>query len=422
MAVYVSMARAASAAPCALDPNYGVDGRVRFVLPEGPVSSVDAVLDTAGRLLIAGRVSSAPSKYALIRLDRGGAFDASFDGDGVVIKEPPATTGVGLPWPSVAIDSSGAVYLSGRSRDLSAGTDAMFVAKYDDTGQPDAGFGSAGTASYPDSQTYATDLAVDSSGRALVAILAPSAIALRFTATGTLDNTFGNGGLASVPGLGSGLFPKAIAVDGERVVVGGDSALRVWVARVLSNGVPDPAFGNGGYGQLTTGKQNTDVNALALDNQSGIVLVGADTPPPPPFGERYQVIAARFDSDGMPVAGFGNGGLLSMSVEPGNVVEDTGRGVHVDPDGAVEMVVKTVPNEFQELEGEIALLRVDAAGNRLSQECDAVTRLPTESGTVGWAGEIVADGRRKLMVGLDASGEVVVFAVEPGLLFRSGFE
>src|SRR5262249_7769620 len=104
------------------------------------------------------------------------------------------------------------------------GTNSVaMVARIDDGGMPDPGFGVGSVAMGP-SQTSANDLLIDPSGKLVAAahsgsfpgpfgsVLGTHLAAIRWNSDGTLDGSFGSGGLASVS---VPLFSGAVGVVRE---------------------------------------------------------------------------------------------------------------------------------------------------------------------------------------------------------------
>jgi uncharacterized delta-60 repeat protein len=91
----------------------------------------------------------------------------------------------------------------------------------------------------------------------------------RYTANGSLDPTFGGGGLvATVSGVPSGVL---IQLDGKIIVVGNGFQGGAVVVRYNSNGSLDPTFGSGGE----IDNPNTLAAGVLVQLDGKIVVVGS---------------------------------------------------------------------------------------------------------------------------------------------------
>jgi uncharacterized delta-60 repeat protein len=138
---------------------------------------------------------------------------------------------------------------------------------------------------------------------------------MRFNADGSIDASFGSGGRVS-PQVGTNIVEKAAAFalqpDGKIVLAGvfktdSTSPYRLVVFRYLANGQLDSSFGSGGLVTLAQ-------NALQAANEvliqpDGKLLV---------CGTLYVSLSSptnsalwRFNPDGTPDTGFGNGGVVA---------------------------------------------------------------------------------------------------------------
>ena len=191
-------------------------------------------------------------------------------------------------------------------------------------GGPVRSFGTGGAASFaPARFSSGAGVAVDAQGRILVgatlddgSLLHTRAAVLRLLPDGSLDPSFGSGGVATIapPAPYVTSRAEAIALDAQgRIVVAGEVDDDVpAVARLLADGTLDPAFASAGlliakgaYGGLPGGWKSVVVTG------SAIVLAGA-VDGAPPFGTSLGRIAvvARIADDGRPDASFASGGFL----------------------------------------------------------------------------------------------------------------
>jgi uncharacterized delta-60 repeat protein len=147
-------------------------------------------------------------------------------------------------WYGLALLGDGSFFAAGSTADADV---RLLVARYDENGQLDDGFGDGGIALHDPAGdgTSASDLAVDDGGRVVVAGRTgaagdPDFLVARFTADGDLDDSFGTDGATVVdwPGAEAQAWAQAVLLleDGRALVAGAvsngdptDFALaRVW--------------------------------------------------------------------------------------------------------------------------------------------------------------------------------------------------
>jgi len=156
------------------------------------------------------------------------------------------------------------------------------------------------------------------------------AIVVRLSPEGSLDPTFGNGGVVVVPSASG--FAVALQPDGK-IVVGGTSSSGPGLAvmRLLPDGRMDTSFGAGGRATANVGGYGTAF-ALAIQSDGKIVAVGRASPPgsfdPGDFG------VARFNADGSLDSSFAANGRVRTDFGGGEDALD----VALQPDGKIVVV------------------------------------------------------------------------------------
>jgi len=179
-------------------------------------------------------------------------------------------------------------------------------------GTLDPTFGTGGIFQAPGTASAAFALAIQSDGKIVVA---GSGIAsngagldtlLRLNTNGTLDTTLGTGGVFSISPKGAelvnGFFGVAIQPDGK-IVAAASGLVGVQLIRVLSNGTLDTTFGTGGLTTTITAFGGIGGGGLALQSNGDIVVVA---------GSRNPSVMARFTSSGQLDTTFGSGGQVNL--------------------------------------------------------------------------------------------------------------
>jgi uncharacterized delta-60 repeat protein len=128
----------------------------------------------------------------------------------------------------------------------------------------------------------------------------------RLNTNGTLDTTFGSGGVFSVSPknaeLVDGFFAVAIQSDGK-IVAAAAGLIGVQVVRVLSNGTLDTTFGTGGLTTSITAFGGIGGGGLALQSNGDIVVVAGSLNPS---------VMARYTTSGKLDTTFGSGGQVNL--------------------------------------------------------------------------------------------------------------
>ena len=76
-----------------------------------------------------------------------------------------------------------------------------------------------------------------------------------FNADGTLDSTFGTGGIVTLSG-GERLFSVRMRADGK-IVVGGDTPFQFYIAQYNADGTLDTSFGTNGSNSINFGNSQS---------------------------------------------------------------------------------------------------------------------------------------------------------------------
>lgn len=226
------------------------------------------------------------------------------------------------------------------------------MARYNADGTADTGFGTGGEVEvtfYGRGWDRVRDVAVQPDGRILVAgygmdgangPLGDDFAVARYEANGTLDTSFGNGGVvvADFEGWGDAVSDIVIQPDGAIVLAGmartvdqfGATDADFALMRLTSAGVPDATFGPAGNGQVTVdvGGRADNGHAAALQADGSIVIVGRAAPS---GGSDPDIGIARFDADGNLDATFGSGGVVRDATAEADEAMD----VVIDADGTI---------------------------------------------------------------------------------------
>jgi uncharacterized delta-60 repeat protein len=309
---------------------------------------------------------------------------------------------------------------------MSSPDSAFGVIRLNPDGTLDAAFGASGFAAIPSlpGWTYfdEAELVVQADGRIVVGTVVIDEsmgyqsryfVAARLNPDGTLDTTYGTGGLARASSGGSFSWFEGMAAGPGGSVVLAATAETVWaVARITVDGVPDPTFGSVGQavvhagGHLISG--SIDVADVAVD-AAGRVVLGGTVPARSdvPIGGGNDGAVVRLNADGTLDTTFDGDGIRPLGlgqrdpeVYPG-VPYASVHAVEVMPDGRI--VALALSNHAYSPDGYSGALTIA----RLNVDGSSDTTFDGD-GRRDLFGFVVGDILPHFGLALDAAGRVFV--------------
>ena len=224
-----------------------------------------------------GKIVIAGSGWAIVRLNSDGSLDTTFNGTGIVrtILAPGYATSHAL-----ALMTDGRIVVAG---DYYDGSSPHFMAaRYSSNGGLDTTFNGTGyvTTSYYGAET--NGVAVQPDGKIVLAGQADTIFAaLRYTATGSLDTTFGGTGIVTTIVGPNFDVARAVALQPDgKVVVAGESfrgqttSYDFAVLRYNPDGMLDTSFSGDGIAITAVGQFNDQAYAVVIQPDGKIVLGG----------------------------------------------------------------------------------------------------------------------------------------------------
>jgi uncharacterized delta-60 repeat protein len=200
------------------------------------------------------------------------------------------------------------------------------VVRYNLNGSLDTSFGGGGEATYPASTLWGVlDVAVRPDGKILAAGESNSHfIVVRFNVDGSLDKSFGNRGAATTTIVSKNferIYTLALQPDGKIVAAGtttppNSTSREIVLARYTATGTLDTTFGKGGLAldhiptsPLAGG--DTDRLDVAVDPGTGQIVVEAANALVQPQGD-YPAMVIRYTGGGALDKSFGGTGYVSF--------------------------------------------------------------------------------------------------------------
>jgi uncharacterized delta-60 repeat protein len=268
-----------------LDPAFGNGGIVTTEIGSGGSGAGAVAMDSFGKIVVAGYSDdTVTSTFALARYNSDGSLDNTFGGGaGIVVVTDVGTIGGFAYANTVVIDNLGRIAVGGSATTVGRGQLTSFaLVRCNSDGSLDTSFGNGGKLttrisgpglSYFDDSDAAA-IIIDSLGRIVGVSVCPVDCGAfdfelaRYNSDGSLDNTFGNGGLVTthVGDASTGNSSTAIAIDSlgrivaagwvEDLVVGSVDDYHSVLARYNSDGTFDNTFGTAiGSVPMVTGMQ-----------------------------------------------------------------------------------------------------------------------------------------------------------------------
>lgn len=321
------------------DTTFGSGGKVITTLSPGYDSGYGVAIQADGKIVVAGErqngTTGSDYDIALVRYKADGSLDSTFGSNGAVI------TAVGSGWDlsgSVVIQSDGKIVVAGQT--LSAGGDYNFVtARYVSTGSLDNSFGTGGIVKTPVGPSHDGGWFCALQPDEKILVVGPVHNGsnydfgiVRLNPDGSLDNTFGSGGKVITPVGSSDDFGWSCVVQPDgKIVVGGRSAVGgsndFALVRYQANGSLDAGFGTGGKVTTPVGAGSDRGRFVALQADGKIILGGTGT-----IASSDDFALVRYNSDGSLDNSFGSNGIVTTAVGTG---EDILWAVAVQNDGKI---------------------------------------------------------------------------------------
>jgi uncharacterized delta-60 repeat protein len=335
-----------------LDPSFRGAGAftVNLATPNDFANAV--ALQPDGKIVAAGvTVSNGFWDFALLRFHPDGETDTSFGVGGVQTTDFAATNDVVQ---AIALQPDGKILAAGTAHTAAA------LARYDADGFLDPSFDGDGkvTVALGAASSAIRALVVLEDGKILVAGWADEGtgwndmMAARFAADGSLDPSFGSGGVARVP-FGTGFdeaYALAVQPDGRIVLAGraevAGSAFDMALARLEPDGALDLTFGSGG--KVTTDFEGWAECAYGVAVlPGGEIVAGGSAIVAIPYLVDHDFALVRYTAAGALDGTFGAGGKVTTDFHsPTSRVGDQAFGMAIQDDGKIVLAGQAWDRDF----------------------------------------------------------------------------
>ena len=327
-------------------PNLEVFGLVRYTptgrligtttasfFANGISSPTTAAMQSNGSIVVAGTASTGidqPTEFAVARFTPNGQLDTTFGNGGLVGTE---ISGLFPTVSAVIVQSNGQIVVAGISGSgLRSGSPTTVLARYNLNGSLDTTFGAGGIVQ--ESATFLEPLALAQLANGDYLAVGGSSTAAEFSSTGVLQPSVAPGTLVTTSQASSGCCsPVLFQPNGDYVVAQlgpglGRHGSDTQVFRFSETGAPDTSFLSTPF----TFGENTqnEVQAIALQPNGQIIVGGITNAHTTPVTGGL----ARIDSNGVLDTSFANGGgLVTPPIIFGLLIQADGKIVVVGSNG-----------------------------------------------------------------------------------------
>lgn len=314
-----------------LDSSFGVAGQVMTDFHRSADLANAVAIQSDGKLIVGGTTYTnndfTGEDFALARYTTNGTLDSSFGTQGKVTTDFPGLAGV---ISAIVVQPDGKIVVAGGTFPLFVFLGDLTLARYNTNGSLDSSFGGGGIVKleFGDQGSYGAALVLQGDGKILVAGThfvdfssddsSNTDFALaRLNSDGTLDSTFGNGGLVTTDfdGFNDDALSVLIQRDGKIIAVGSAKNPANFydfaAARYLANGTIDTSFGVAGKVRTDFGDHNFDqARSAVLQPDGKLVAAGFAIS----HGGGVQNFAvARYDSNGALDPTFDSDGMTQFT-------------------------------------------------------------------------------------------------------------
>ena len=320
----------------------------------------DMALLPNGKIIVAGSGVGPTNvnNYIVYRLNKNGSLDNSFGIGGSVEINIPYT---GMICYDVAIQADGKIVLAGYSGG-SGGYGNMLVVRLKPNGALDNTFGTAGkfTLLLSGKHSECHQVAIQPDGKivaggfidtlVMYAFFRYDFAAIRLNTNGTLDNTFGMGGIVRADkGTTDDCYATALLSDGRIILAGFSNYYannRFAALCIMPDGTLDSGFGTDGWLFLDFFGGSAIGQAIAIEADNDIIIGGYASVLTDGI-YKSSIALAKFSSLGIPDETFGASGL-DTSFQ--SIITKACNDIILQPDG------KIIVGGYQYIDGNGAFL------------------------------------------------------------------
>ncbi|PYE47935.1 beta strand repeat-containing protein, partial [Deinococcus yavapaiensis] len=316
-----------------LDTTFGTGGKVTTAMSVYYDEVRALAVQADGKIVAAGYINNGTNlDLALTRFSVNGTLDTTFGSGGKVITAIGSSDDLAL---ALVVQSDGKIVAAGRT--FNGSNDDFLLVRYTASGTLDSTFGTGGkvTTDFGSSSDGIFALMVQSDGKLIAAGFATNgsnydfALA-RYEVNGALDTTFNGIGKIATPIGASDDIAFALALQSSGKIVAAGRAFNgtnddFALVRYNSNGSLDTTFGSGGKVTTPVGTSQDYANALVVQPDGKLVAAGYAF-----NGSNDDFALVRYTTSGSLDTTFGSSGKVTTGFGSGS---DTALALALQPDG-----------------------------------------------------------------------------------------
>jgi uncharacterized delta-60 repeat protein len=338
---------AAAANSGSLDPTFGSGGYSTVSL--GSLAEASAVVVQPDGMIVAAGEANVNGTNVIIstRMTSAGSLDPSYGTGGIVTVGIHGSAGVGSG-AGLALQSDGKIVMGGEGRNGTGGPISFAAVRLLPNGSLDPSFGNGGVTTVPiGPEAIANAVVIQPDGKIVLggtALVGHNEFAaVRLNADGTIDTSFGTNGVSTLS-QDAAAWGLVLQPDGK-LVLGGQTDYNTnqefMAARLNPDGALDTTFGSGGIRMIPIGVTALGFG-IALRPDGKFVLAG------PAFTTTGVAATARLNPDGSLDPSYGSGGIATLPDwygVNGIILDASGRivlplvgagAVRLNPDGSAD--------------------------------------------------------------------------------------
>jgi uncharacterized delta-60 repeat protein len=333
--------------PFGLDDTFGNGGIASTSLSLNGSQAVAVQPD--GKIVAAAASPVANTMWRITRLNGDGSVDATFGVDGIV----DTTFPVAYPDPSkIVIQPDGKILVGGK---ISLGVGSAALARYNADGSLDTTFGGGGVANLSGITGWIEDLEVRPDGKIMLAIAFNGTVyfrTARLNPNGSLDASYGDSGVLTLSSINSSSREIILQPNGH-MILAGDRSNSLIVTRLEEDGSIDASFATDGVRSINFGGSyhhlaDVKINADGQIILGGFVSNGTGT---------ADFIAARLNPDSSLDSTFSSDGMVTTDF---NGLDDAAYSMVVQEDGKIVLAGKA---DITDVTSRSAMVRYDTGGS-----------------------------------------------------------
>lgn len=324
-----------------LDTTFANQGKLRFNVGNGQSFFKDVKIQSDGKIVLGGYswATNFTGNFVAVRLNTDGSFDNTFGNNGIAVLDD----GKNEVANALMILPDGRILIAGYT------DDNFSMAMVKSNGTLDTTFGIGGWTVTPIAGTfsYARSIARLSTGEIILggfvyAGNGTEMAAVKYTANGVIDTTFGDNGVVAFNIGPSTDFVEGIAVQNDgKILLGGhtytnNNPLRydIAVVRLNANGTFDNTYGNAGVARARIVENGENYTSKLAILPTGEALIAGKTVD----DTQWNACMVRFTTNGTLDPNFGTNGKISLDINNGT---DEGRGLAIQDDHKVLLTGNT---------------------------------------------------------------------------------